>query len=309
MTMQRLSSARFQKAKAFIYTHARPLDTKLYEYHFEGGSADAVLNALAAFQNADGGFGHGLEPDFRLAASSPMATTVGLQYATAVSALSTHPLVQNAIRYLINTYETQNAYWPAAFENVNDAPHAFWWHVEALTPPVEAAWPNPSAEITGYLHQHASLVPADFLTAVTARAQQNLTSSEIISGDTPQKYNVLCWQRALPYLPEGMKTAVTAAITRTYQTYDAIQPDTFGELSVLAFAPNPLSLLAQLAPETVAQCLDDELNKQAEDGGWWPSWHWGQYEEVWPVAKKEWAGIITVENLQVFQAFGRIAAD
>ena len=186
-------------------------------------------------------------------------------------------------------------------------PTPYRWHVNTLTPPEETAWPNPSAEIIGYLYHHADLVPPEFLADVGARAQQNLAFSDIITGDTPQKYNILCWERALPHLPAEMKTAVTTAITRTFQTYDTIQPNTFDELSTLHFTPNPEAILAQLAPDTIAHCLDAEISQQNEDGGWWPGWHWGQYETVWPVAKQEWAGKITVENLHIFKQFGRLA--
>jgi hypothetical protein len=307
MSHHKLSPAKFQKAREFIYAHARPVDVQLFAYYFEGRSDEDVLEALAAYQNEDGGFGHGIEPDFRLKASSPMATSVGLQYTTAVSTPTSHPIIQNAIRYLLNTYNVERGYWPATYENVNDEPHAFWWHVNEMKPPDETAWPNPSAELVGYLHQHAVLVPADFLAQVTARARQNLDFSDIITGNSPQKYNVLCWQRALPYLPDDMKTAVSTAITRTFQSYDTIQPDTFEELSTLHFTPSPDAILARLFPDVIDECLDTEISQQSEDGGWWPSWHWGQFEDVWPVAKQEWAGKITIENLHIFKQFGRLS--
>lgn len=53
----------FEKARSFIYHNARPLDIARWQYHFEGGSNEAVLTALAAYQNEDGGFGHALEAD------------------------------------------------------------------------------------------------------------------------------------------------------------------------------------------------------------------------------------------------------
>ncbi|MDI9482706.1 MAG: hypothetical protein QM315_05940 [Bacillota bacterium] len=53
----------FQKAKEYIYRKARPLDFTRWQYHFENGSKEAVLNTLSYYQNEDGGFGHALEPD------------------------------------------------------------------------------------------------------------------------------------------------------------------------------------------------------------------------------------------------------
>lgn len=305
----KLTRENFEKAVKFIREQAREVDKRLFAYHFKGGTAVPVLDALSAYQNEDGGFGHGIEPDFRLRASSPMATSVGLQYCVTVGAAADQPIVQGAIRYLIDTYDTKYDYWPATYQNVNDEPHAFWWHVDELTPPDEISWPNPSAELVGYLHHYSEPVPADFLKRATARAQANLNSSRIISGDAPQKYNVLCWERASPYLPEGMGTAVTTAIKRTFAAYAAIQPDTFAELSILHFAHTPDTLLTQFAPDTIQQALDAEINNQAANGGWWPGWHWEQYEDVWPIAKQEWAGKITAETLLTLRNFNRIETE
>ena len=65
-----LSTDAQASARAFIVAHARPLERAWYAYQFESGPAEAVLDTLAAFQNADGGFGHGLEPDVQLPNSS-----------------------------------------------------------------------------------------------------------------------------------------------------------------------------------------------------------------------------------------------
>ncbi len=204
-----LSAERFEQARAFIKTHARPLDVRLFEYFFEGGTAAAVLAELARYQNPDGGFGHGIEADFRAPVSSPMATSVGLQYAVTVDAGADQPLVQAAIRYLLATYDTTNEYWPANFKAVNEAPHAPWWHIDEIKPPDESGWPNPSAEIVGYLHRYAPLVPPDFLERVTQRARRNLESGAGLDGMF--RYNLLCWQRAAADLPADLRETVTDA--------------------------------------------------------------------------------------------------
>jgi hypothetical protein len=121
-----LSAENFDQARAFVKTNARAVDRCLYEFYFEHGPAGGVLDALTAYQNPDGGFGQGIEPDFRLPASSPMATSVGLQYCTAVGAPPNHPIVQAAVKYLVNTYQIDGDFWPATSLEVNDHPHAFW---------------------------------------------------------------------------------------------------------------------------------------------------------------------------------------
>ena len=51
--MIKFSQAAFEKAKNYLYTNGRVLDQRRYEYHFEGGSQAAVLEALAAFQKLE----------------------------------------------------------------------------------------------------------------------------------------------------------------------------------------------------------------------------------------------------------------
>ena len=47
----------FVNARKFIYKNARPLDLARWQYHFENGSREAVLQALQFYQNEDGGYG------------------------------------------------------------------------------------------------------------------------------------------------------------------------------------------------------------------------------------------------------------
>ena len=75
--MKKLTQLAFQRAKNFIMDHGRALDQRRFEFHFEDGSADAVLAALTPYQNDDGGFAHSLEPDIRTPFSSAIVTTVG----------------------------------------------------------------------------------------------------------------------------------------------------------------------------------------------------------------------------------------
>jgi len=49
-----MTNSVYKKARSFIYRNARPLDIARWQYHFENGSKEAVLTALAAYQNEDG---------------------------------------------------------------------------------------------------------------------------------------------------------------------------------------------------------------------------------------------------------------
>ena len=62
----------FEKAANFIWENGRLLERRLFEYFFLGGSKNGVLNAINAYQNEDGGFGHAMEPDLRTPDSQPL---------------------------------------------------------------------------------------------------------------------------------------------------------------------------------------------------------------------------------------------
>jgi hypothetical protein len=51
----------------FILRNARVLDGRRFAFRFDGGDSADVVAALRPYQNADGGFGHALEPDLRAA--------------------------------------------------------------------------------------------------------------------------------------------------------------------------------------------------------------------------------------------------
>src|SRR4051794_30472278 len=66
-------------AARFLAERGRVLDRRRFDRAFAGGPAEAVRDAVAAYRNADGGFGHGLEPDCRAPGSQPATTALALR--------------------------------------------------------------------------------------------------------------------------------------------------------------------------------------------------------------------------------------
>jgi hypothetical protein len=58
-------------AEDFLATHGRVLDRRRFERLVHGGDGAAVLAAVDAYRNPDGGYGWGLEPDLRSPESQP----------------------------------------------------------------------------------------------------------------------------------------------------------------------------------------------------------------------------------------------
>jgi hypothetical protein len=297
-TMATLTETQFRRARDFVKAHARPIDRALFEMSFEGAPPERVLDELAAFQNDDGGFGHAMEPDFRLRASSPMATSAGLHYAAEAGAAATTPLVRRALAYLVDTLDRENGFWHRTSIEVNDEPHAPWWHVAAPRPPSADEWPHPSAELLGYLYRWGSEVDRGLLESVSSRALWSLEN-----GPGPNSaHNMPCWQRVYPSLPTNLQAAVFAYLQAGVRVLELPPRD---EMRMIWLTPTPTSPIAQAAEgHPIREYIGAEVQKQSPDGSWQPNWQWGQYPEAWEVAKREWAGKITVDVLRALKAWG-----
>src|SRR3954463_9774840 len=66
-------------AARFLAASGRVLDNRRFERLFLDGDAVPVRDAVAAYRNPDGGFGHALEPDGRAPGSQPAAVALALR--------------------------------------------------------------------------------------------------------------------------------------------------------------------------------------------------------------------------------------
>src|SRR5436190_1807363 len=119
-------------AARFLAGNARVLDRRRFERLFAGGEARPVRDAVAAFRNADGGFGHALEPDGRTPASQPAAVAMALRILDEADAWD-EELVAGACDWLAANAPAEGG---ASFvePTVEGWPHAPWWEAEEGRP-------------------------------------------------------------------------------------------------------------------------------------------------------------------------------
>jgi hypothetical protein len=159
--MKRLSRGTLDAACAHIMNLGRPLEKALCTERFCGGSRRKVLEELLRFQNGDGGFGKGMEPDFRLPLSSPMATYAGTGQLSELDDLEgAKEPIKRAALYYEASFDEERMGWYVAPREVNDYPHAPWWHFheqEGMTV-IDKNWGNPSAGITAFLYKYREYI-------------------------------------------------------------------------------------------------------------------------------------------------------
>jgi hypothetical protein len=293
----------FKKSEEAIRKNGRKLDIELFDYKFKNESIDSVITELKKYQNEDGGFGHGIEPDFRLKSSSPMATTVGIQYCLKIGLRTNHDLYSTAINYFLQHYIEEGSFWTNVYENVKDEPHAPWWRVDKVEAPNGERWANASAEIAGYLFKFQKIVPQNILDQLTRKIVSVLEESDVLQGGL---YNLMCWQRSLEYFPENIQSMLKNRIIKTYKELKPINQDKLNEVRIFFLTKFPNDLINHDLQQNVNSLFDNEINLLNRNEGCVPTWDWGMYEDTWEQAKKEWIGKMTVDLLIALKNYGKL---
>jgi hypothetical protein len=299
-----LSRARFDAARRFVETDGRPLEGALLRHGLGEGSAEAVMVALIAFQNPDGGFGHGLEPDMRSPASTGIATSIGLRLLVRVGAAARHPTVVGAIDWLDGALDRENGVWPIVGRDVELAPHAPWW---TWSDDLSAGWNgfrfNPTAELLAHLYHYRAATPAVVFESAEAGLRRALGEIEVLDG----AYDLRCAIRLAEAdgLPADLAKPLEALVRRSIAAHDPADE----HASPFDAASTPSSPFADLVDGRIEAALTALIDSQAADGGWtWnPDWNWGFVDKkAWAEAHRDWRGWITRENLETLMAYGRV---
>ncbi len=322
--MRKLSRQAFDQARHFLKTQARPLERALFDYCFETGSPETVIAELARFQNADGGFGHALEPDMRTPTSSALATGMGMRIlADVVSsqdlASSETPFIfEHAVKFLRDTFDPQTKVWRVVPHDANAYPHAPWWHDDngSLVRTFDEFLIIPRAQLVGLLHRrdlcphYASLVPSSWLEAVTEATVGDILAMEEDAfgggGDTLRYALDLAETDILPQTYKKRLIPRLRDLTSVVVNRDPAAWDSYCA-PPLKIAPSPDSAVADVLADALQDHLDYQIDHQTAEGTWEPTWTWSEfYPDTWEQAKLEWRGVLTLDTLRSLDAFGRI---
>ena len=82
--MKLITKQEMSNYESYLYKRGRDIEIAKYNYFFLEGERIDVAFALTIYQNRDGGFGHGLEPDSLNPYSSPLQTSEALKILKAV---------------------------------------------------------------------------------------------------------------------------------------------------------------------------------------------------------------------------------
>jgi hypothetical protein len=284
----------FSAAAAFVAANARVLDRRRFERLFEDGPAAPVRDAVAAYRNDDGGFGHALEPDCRAPGSQPAAVAMALNIMDETGAWD-EDLVRGACDWLAAVAPAEGG---AAFVEATLAgwAHAPWWVPEEGHPASLVA----TGMIAGTLYARGVSHP-------WLDGAAEVMWNRIAKMDEPGAYEmfgVLAFLQQVPDRERAREVFGRVGPLILERNLVALDPEAPGEVhGVLSFAPEPDSLARTLFDDATVQAHLYHLARgQKDDGGWtfnWPAWS--------PDAERDWRGFLTVDNLRLLRVNGRLA--
>lgn len=306
--MRRLTPSGFERAAAFMATAARPIERAAFEHAFRGAPAWPVVDALRAYQNPDGGFGHGLEPDAVTAASGALATSVALRRLVEVGVTGDHPVVTDAVTYLRAALDPVQRVWRIVPVETGEAPHAPWWDDDGLSERFGGFRINPKADLLAQLYA-LRCDGEGWLDALAEDVVRDLAALAVV-GSAPSMHDLIAAAALLdaPDLPVVVRHRLHEVLLPSVETAVVTDPAQWSEyvLRPTAIAPRPASAFAAPFADAIEAELDFLVGEQADDGGWWPTWDWGRDEEVWTQQRVAWAGVRTLDALRTLHAFERI---
>jgi hypothetical protein len=292
------------RAADFMWRSARLLDRARFTYHFAAETNEAVVTALHAYQNADGGFGHALEPDLRDPGSQPAATRLALEILSEVGAL-TDPLVTRTCEFLSSI--AADGGLPFALPSAVRYPCAPWWQgANASRPSVVF-----TAPIVALLREHGVTHP--WVSAGAEYCWHKVATFDPprftgTTWDPPRigtSYQAMALIRFLDRVEDPRRDDALERIGRLILERGLVElaPEPpRGAHRPLDFAKTPDCNARRLFPDEAIQGhLDSLTASQQSDGGWmfaWPEWN--------AATTLEWRGTLTVDTLLLLRAYGRL---
>jgi len=277
----------FTAGRDFVRREGRLVENRLLATVFEGADPSHVVDALRGYQNADGGFGHGLEPDKRCPDSLGLDVETAFDILLAAGARD-EVMIRRAVDWLAAVATPEGAVSLAApvIENYPRAEHMSEWTYEPSL--------NPTAGLVGRLHKLKFDHPW--------RELAGAWCAEQLRSELPTEAHAL--HESLEFLEHSGEIdldRIREWLPKvSYYRADAADPS-YG-VTPLQFAPTPDSVWSGLFTESQLNAhLDRLIADQQSDGGWAITW-----EPPGQAATLEYRGIVTVGALRTLKAYNRL---
>ncbi len=313
--MKKLTAQAFQEISLWIHRNARPIDLAVWRYHFESGSREAVLQALAFYQNEDGGFGHALEADSWNPNSSPYTTLNAVNMLIDIGFLDrSHPLWRGIFRYLDECPDRTAYGWRFSIPSNDGYPHAPWWTYNEEANTYESI--GLTAGIAGFILLYGEKDSGLYQKALA------FAGAMIEKLKAPGKYGDMRIGGYCVLLDSIEKAGLQGRFDCAFlaqavgrQVYDTIERDTsqwvYYGVRPSNYIHSPLSPYYKENEEIVQRELDYLIDTRPENGVWPIPWSWfdnnEKYAKAFAISENWWKAVKATEKVLLLRSFDRMS--
>jgi hypothetical protein len=290
----------FATAEEFMATHARLLDRRRLDVLLGSGPPEALLDALAAYRNEDGGFGWGLEPDLRSPGSQPAGALHAFEVLAAVAPL-TSPMAVELCEWL-ESVTLPDGGLPFALGGAGSESSPVWTGADTSTSSLHM-----TTAVAGYALRVAgndtALAEHPWLRRAGDHSMSGIEAMTEPSGAHELSYSLQFLDAAVDTIPGAEAQLERLAGFLSPDGVLAVRGGLEGEkLTPLVYSPLPgTPLRSYVPPEAIERDLDRIAAEQRPDGGWEID-----FRPASPAAAVEWRGYATLVSLMVLRANGRL---
>jgi len=319
--MKRLTENDFTEIKTWIYRNARQIELALWQYEFENGSKEAVLDALSFYQNEDGGFGHTLEADSWNPNSTPYTTMHAVSMLNNIGFTDAeHPIVKGILRFFENTEYFSEYGWAWSIPTNDDYPRAPWWNFDSVS-----QYDNTvvgfglTAEIVSFILRTAkkdasiygkAVALIEKIVELSGNPETNGEDGGALNAlgvtalaETLQKLDLLDKLNAKA-LPENAKIMVAKVIETDSSKWD--EYTSFPHFII----ETPDNMHYHDYKDVIEEELDHLIKTRPEKSVWGISWTWfenmAQYANEFAVSENWWKSYHAIWKMRFLKNFGRL---
>jgi len=295
-----LTKQQFEKIEAWVKNNARPLESAKWNFLFNGGDKDKIVIELLKFQNKDGGFGNGLEPDILLPQSNAITSAEAIFTAYDYELDCTQGWFVALLNYFETSIQDNPAFWEPVPKEIDAYPRPPWWN---YTVSVKFS-PNPCAVIASALIAHGTANQKKIGQAVAEKCLDFLVSDEFC-GDHDCYCLIPLVNQLVTTDSQLINDDTIAAMKRRIAGNVCYDEGKWNEYYAqpLNFVNKPNSPWYDCVKDGIDNNFKFWANSLNSDGVWTPNFTWGGESEAAMQAARSWIGVIAVSRAKIFKNF------
>ncbi len=301
--MKKLTYEQLCKMDKWITNNARAYDRAKWEYLFHNGAKEKIVEEMLKYQNADGGFGNGFEPDILspLSAAIPSAEAIFQSYDYDLDC--NQDWFKKLLSYFEKSIKNIPKYWEDFPKEILNYPHPPYWNYETSI----SFSPNPCAVVASAMIRYGTEAQIKLGYNIAKKCLEFL-KSDSFCGDH-DTLNILALFKQLlsinsPLITQDVYFSLEKRI---------IQNVCFDSSRWCEYVFQPLDFISSydsvgydFLKHGIENNINFWINTINEEGVWSPNFSWGIDDEIANQVTKIWKGYIAVKRAKILLSFNMI---